>query len=159
MPPTCSVCTHKDRHLIDKALIEGATIRYIAGQYNLSSSAVQRHKDSHLPKKLAKAKEAKEVTEADSLMAELVNLKSKATSLLDQAEATQDYRTAIAAITPIRQVIETLAEIRGELNRQEVVNISISPVWVEIKAVVLDALQPYPEAKIAVANALKEIKQ
>ena len=158
MPQNCSVCLHKSCNEINRLLLDGKSVRYIAEQYGFTASTVQRHK-AHIPKKLAKAKEAKEVTEADDLMSELLSLKSRALSLMDQAEAAQNYPAAISAIGQARQVIETLAEVRGELDRRAIVNVNIIPVWVTIKAALFEALEPYPDARLAVSQKLKEIKQ
>jgi hypothetical protein len=49
MPRVCSVCTHPARVTIDDVLVTGRSLRTISGQYGLSKSAVDRHKESHLP--------------------------------------------------------------------------------------------------------------
>jgi len=67
MPRTCTICEHPQRDEIDYLIINGNTFRHIASQYNFSYRAVKRYKDNHLNKKLAKAKEAKEIADADNL--------------------------------------------------------------------------------------------
>jgi hypothetical protein len=46
----------------------------------------------------------------------------------------------------------------GELNRQPQVNILIAPEWLEVRAVLVQALQAYPEARTAVAAALAGVE-
>jgi len=41
----CSVCQHDEREAIDLALKGGATIRAVAGQFGLSKTAVDRHRN------------------------------------------------------------------------------------------------------------------
>jgi hypothetical protein len=49
MPRMCSVCTHPARVTIDEGLVTGQSLRAISAEYGLSKSAVDRHKESHLP--------------------------------------------------------------------------------------------------------------
>ena len=43
----CSVCNHPERPAIDQALVGGATLAAVSKKYNLSTSALDRHK-AHL---------------------------------------------------------------------------------------------------------------
>ncbi len=54
MPRRCTICTHKSRAKIDKALVARNPFRTIAGQYQVSKSALVRHHDDHLPAALVK---------------------------------------------------------------------------------------------------------
>jgi len=47
MPRACSVCEHEARPEIDKALASGGSIREVAGHWQLSRSAVERHSKAH----------------------------------------------------------------------------------------------------------------
>jgi hypothetical protein len=49
MPRLCSICTHPARATIDDGLVTGQSLRALSAAYGLSKSAVDRHKDSHLP--------------------------------------------------------------------------------------------------------------
>jgi len=50
------VCDHPERHGIDEALVSGTPYRSVAKRFELSESAVYRHKVDHLPAHLLKAK-------------------------------------------------------------------------------------------------------
>ncbi|WP_320211610.1 hypothetical protein [Methanospirillum purgamenti] len=156
MAMKCSICHHPEREAIDKAILAGQSNRSIAAQYKVSQTAVQRHKDNHLPEHLATSKKAEQVTKADDLISDLQFLKEKALTFLAKAEQSEDMRSAAPLISAAVKVIETLAEVRGELNRQAVINVTMSPVWVETRTVILAALQPYPEAREAVVLALED---
>ena len=69
MPRPCSICVHPEREAINKALVVNEPLRDIAGRYGTSKSSLERHKDEHLPVKLAKAHAAKETRLADDLLA------------------------------------------------------------------------------------------
>ncbi len=49
MPRLCTICTHPARATIDEGLVTGQSLRALSAAYGLSKSAVDRHKDSHLP--------------------------------------------------------------------------------------------------------------
>ena len=159
MARTCSICTSKHQKAIDAALVAGEGVRVLASRYvPLTRSAIQRHKEEHLPATMTKAKEAKDVAHADDLLKQVRALQGKATSLLLAAEKQGDYRTALAGIREARGCVELLAKLLGELDETPVVNITISPQWLSVRAVIVQALSDHPEAKRAVAQALAQIE-
>jgi hypothetical protein len=108
-----------------------------------------------MPVTLAKAQEAKETALADDLLAQVKALRNKSISILQKAEAAGDLRTALLGIREARACMELLAEMEGELNRNPVINLSLSAEWLEVRAVLLHALSDYPEARAAAALALR----
>jgi len=155
MPRVCTVCNHPQRHEIDKELVAGGTNRAIAGQYPpLTRSAVQRHKDEHLPEKLAQAHQAAEVAESDSLLAQVKALQVKAGQLLEMAEQQGDVKTALAGIRESRACVELLAKLLGELDERPQINLVQSSQWFDMRNTIMAALDQYPEAKRKVAAAL-----
>ncbi len=48
-----------------------------------------------------------------------------------------------------------LAELEGRLSRQPV-NLLVAPEWLEVRVQILAALQPFPEARQAIAEAIRE---
>ena len=58
MPMTCRVCGHKKRVEIDRALLEGQSLRDIARRTGTTASSLQRHKVDHLVPSLVKAYQA-----------------------------------------------------------------------------------------------------
>lgn len=110
-----------------------------------------------MPRKLAKAQEAKEVAAADDLLGQVKALRNKAISILAKAEQSGDYRTALQGIREARACVELLLEVEGEIERGTV-NIIVSPQWTEIRAVLIAALQHHPEARQSVATALQSIE-
>ena len=156
MPRTCTCCTHPERAAIDAALLANAPLRDIARQFNVSKDALQRHRE-HIPATLAKAQEAREVANADDLLGQVKSLQARAMGILATAESTLNLRTALAAIREARGCIELLAKLTGELNENPVVNITISQEWLEVRTVLLAALERHPEAKQTVLEALGQV--
>jgi hypothetical protein len=56
----------------------------------------------------------------------------------------------------LHRQIEIQARLLGDLDDRPVVNIMASPEWVEVKQVILAALEAYDEAYDAVVQALEE---
>ena len=54
----------------------------------------------------------------------------------------------------IQNQLELVAKLIGELNDQPQVNILIAPEWLTVRAALLSALAPFPEARRAVAERL-----
>src|SRR5215217_256255 len=157
MPRRCTVCAHLQRQDIDELLVSGAPYRSVAKRFGLSESAVYRHKTEHLPAHLSKAKEAEEAARADDLLDQVRHLQTHALDILERAEKSGDLRTALAAISQARGNLELLGKLAGQLDERPVVNLNISPQWLELRAVIVTALEPHPAAHRAVLGALESV--
>src|SRR5215467_10442490 len=129
MPMTCKVCGHKKRLEIDRALLEGQSLRVIARRTGTTASSLQRHKAEHLARSLVKAHEAREVARADSLLDDVRTAEGRAERLygvaediLEEAREAKDRKTALDAIraavnimAEARQYLELRGELTGEL--------------------------------------------
>ena len=104
--------------------------------------------------KLVMAEKAAEVAEADSLLGQVRDLQSRAYGILDKAEGTGDLRTALGAIREVRGNLELLANLLGELDERPVMNLHVSAEWLELRAVIVGALEPYSEATGAALRAI-----
>jgi hypothetical protein len=173
MPRTCTICQHPKRADIDKALVDGEPYRSIAKRFDTSDQAMYRHKAEHIPEHLAHAEAAKEVASATTLLehvrlshARLEQMLFTAEMMVVHAQQTNDRRGVLEAIRTVTTVhrelrgyFDLLGELEGELSRQPVVNVHLSPEWQRIRVVLLQALQPYPDARSAVSQALLEVER
>jgi hypothetical protein len=155
MPRRCTVCDHPEKHSIDEALVSSTPYRSVAKRFGLSESAVYRHKTEHLPAHLLKAREVEEVAQAEVLLEQVRLLQAHALDILERAEKAGDLRTALAAISQARGNLELLGKLAGELDERPVVNLNISPEWLELRAVIVGALEPHPAAHRAILRALE----
>jgi hypothetical protein len=56
--------------------------------------------------------------------------------------------------------VELLAKLSGELDERpqvNILNVAASPEWLATQAAMLQALAPFPEARLAVAGALQDM--
>jgi hypothetical protein len=155
MPRSCTVCKHPKRETIDRELVGGASNRSVASLNDVSEAAVRRHKANHLPAKLVMVEKAAEMVEADNLLDQVGDLQRRALAILDKAEEVGGLRMALSAIREARGNLELLAKLLGELDERPVVNALLSPEWLELRAVIVGALEPHPEALRAVVGALE----
>lgn len=160
MPRQCTICVHSERVAIDQVLVAGEPYRNIAARYGTSTGALVRHKTDHLPPHLAQAQEAEEIAQADGLLDQLLTLSRETTAILKEARQgkQKDNELALKAIGRAEKQIELQARLLGELKDGQTVNVLISPEWGQIRSVLLAALAPYPQARIAVATALQGIE-
>lgn len=156
---TCTVCAHAERETIDREIVAGGRNRAIARRYGLEKDAVRRHRDGHLPETLARAQDAAEIAHADGLLDEVRDLQERTLAILSKAEASGDPDTALKAIREARRNVELLARLLGELDETPQVNVLLAPEWIEVRAVMLAALAPFPDARAAVGGALQRIEE
>jgi len=127
----------------------------LADQFGVSKTALIRHKSKHIPERLARATEAAEVAQANTILADVCKLQERAQSILDTAENDGDLKTSLAAIRELRNIIELLAKLSGELETRSTVDIYLTTEYVQLQGTIVEALRPYPDARVAVANALQ----
>lgn len=156
MPRVCTICTHERRLEIDRALIAEEALRDIARRYATSKDALARHRE-HIPKRLSKAREAEEIAQAETLLDKLKELNAETRAILQETREAQDHDLSLKALTRLEKQLELEAKLLGELQPDgATVNIYQAPEWLTLRAVVLQALLPYPDAARAVGKALSE---
>jgi hypothetical protein len=154
MPRSCSVCTHDERDSIEDAFIAGTPKRRIASHYGVSERAVRHHLREHLPALLALARDAEQVSRADSLLDRIEALQSRTLAILEESEQTQDHRVALAAIREARGNLELIGEVTKELDRTPTLNLHLNPEWIELRTVIVGALDGHPDARSDVLAAI-----
>ena len=154
MPRSCTICGHPERAAIDAALVADAPYRHIAARFAVSTGALQRHRAEHLPAGLAKAREAAEVVQADTLLDRLRALNRETADVLKEAKAARDQELRLKAIARAEKQIELEGRLLGELRDGQTVNIVVTPEWQALRTRILVALAPFPEARYALAEVL-----
>jgi len=140
-------------------MLSGLSVRAIAEEFDIGRMAVQRHRQNHLPHELVKSKKLSEMEAADSLVNRIEGLYEKAISLISIAEKDKKFAPAVAAIKEARASLELLAKISGELRTGTTVNLTYSPQWTDLRTVLVNTLQAYPEVLDKVVYALEEAEK
>lgn len=175
MGRSCSICTHKARAEIDRALVSAQPFRKVAERFGTSASALFRHKGGHLAAHLAKAYEAGQVARAAELAREQEGRKATeigealdvvrqlqainvaCLEILKKSRESGKDSVSLQAVDRIHRQIELQAKLLGELQDGQTLNVLIAPEWHRVRAVVVGALRPYPEARLAVVQALESL--
>lgn len=103
----------------------------------------------------AKEGMAARLENAASFIDQLNEVRDKAANLLDQAEASDDLRAAGTFLKELREQIRLMAELEGKISSQPQITIINNPEWVELRTVIITALDPFPQAREAVVNAIR----
>jgi hypothetical protein len=157
VPRACTVCSHEKRYEIEERLAtRQGTYRGIARTYGLSEDAVSRHvSGGHISQLIALAADAERAARADTLLDRIEALQSRTLAILSATEETGEHRTALAAIREARGNLELIGEVTKELNRAPTLNLSLHPQYIEARTLIVQALEPYPQAKEAIVRALE----
>jgi hypothetical protein len=164
MPRACTICQHPERAEIDKALASGESYRGISRTYFGSAKAedaLSRHKAEHLPATVAKAAAVQQVDDARGavdagldVVSQLRAINGVTLAVLKEARERHDGELALKAVDRVQRQIELQAKLLGDLDERPQVNILVAPEWIELRTVLLKALQSHPEARQAVAAVL-----
>ena len=155
MPRPCAVCDHPERDSIDAAIVAGQSIRGIARRYGVSKDSVSRHAQNHLPETLRKAHAVKELTRADDLLGRVETLITEAEGLIEHGKGeTVNVRAWSSGISELRKCLELLARVTGELDERPQITLSMLPEWVEIRTLILAAVDDHPDIQEKIINAI-----
>jgi hypothetical protein len=165
----CAVCSDPKQAEIDQALVLRRPLRKLAEQYGIAKSSLEAHKKAHLSPALKAVQVKRRERGATTAIDRLEQLVQRLERYIAHAEGGPATKTeparlpnltlALTAIRELRATIELLAKVTGELDERPttVVNIAGSREWIEIRAIVVKALVPFPEAMRAVAHHLKKV--
>jgi hypothetical protein len=165
----CSICQHRERAAIDLALARGVSGGAIAKRYRVGPRSVYRHAEKHLPPQLRASLlagpnlsidvEKLRADEGQSFLAGLIALRHRLWALLDAAEEHGDANMGSRVAGQLHKNYELVGQHIGGLSRGTTVNnVLVAPIYIEVRAELIRALLPYPEAKEAVTQALIAIE-
>lgn len=167
----CLVCSHREAVAINVAIARGVSVTALSRRYKISSDSIYRHSANHLPPPL-RAKliagpelegvdlESLRSNESQSLLANLVALRNRLFGSLDVAEEAADSTMVARIAAQLHRNFELVGKLLGDLasGSTSVTNVLITPQYVELRVELVRALAPYPEARQAVASALRLIE-
>ena len=156
--PACSVCSHPRREEFDKALtMHTMSAAAASREIGCHRSSASRHVKNHLLPSARKAADDPALGDID-IVAELKALYQKMQTHLQRAEQADNWQAIRAFHAEARHDLDFLARLLGELDERPVINILLSPQWLEVRGVLMTALAPFPAARAAVASALLRVE-
>jgi hypothetical protein len=158
MPRRCKICTNERREAIERDILAGTPAREIAERYvTLSHTSVQRHADNHMAEALARSREVVELSDAERLKDELERVKADVHRLKTKAEEEGDIKTALMGCDRALKALDLQARLAQLIQTAPTVNVLISPEWLELRAVIVTALEPHPDARESVLQAIRSV--
>ena len=156
MPRPCSICAHNKASQINRDLVKGVSPVDVSAKYQVSQFALYRHRKNHLTRSLSEDPKVKELRITDNAVETLRNMLQKLREIEKKAERAKNLNISILAIREVCRITELLEKIAGRLKDSEV-NIYMNLQFVTIQTAIVEALEPYPEAKLAVVEALGNV--
>lgn len=165
MSRVCTICSSPRRDRIDSELAGGESPAGIARRHRLSEDALRRHKTNHLSPALAKVAVERYGNETartafESVVDRVESLVVRLEVLLSIAEEKKALTGGSNVARELRQCLELIARLRGELDDRPVVttvNVLATPEFAAAVTAILSATEAYPEARIAIADRLEAL--
>ena len=157
--PRCKCGQHPDHLELDAAYLRNEiSLQQYAARVGCTRQSVDRHVKGHLPDALLAASDIAVVACGDSLLSQLQEARNRTLSLLDKAEDAQDtkvYGPPVGYLREIREQLKFIAELEGRIASQPTINLTINAEWIEMRTLIVNALDEFPEAKERVLRAIR----
>ena len=182
--PSCLVCAHDKRESIEGGLLQGKPLASIAREHGISRETIRNHRDRCIPEVLARSRHAEAIRRGDRLVDQAEYLYSRAVKVLERAEAARETSlqleslpvelreeveaiaealaasdlTVLRAIREARPTLELLAKLAGQIREEVTLNLVQAPDYQALRRAILEAVRPYTEAHLALADAMNEFQ-
>lgn len=167
-----SITEHVDRARIERDLALGRPLRIIAKKYGVSITAAFRHKKK-LPPQLKAALAAHalrpaedldklRVEESEGLLGHLAAQRARLLISQDACLEAEQFGLVAQLAAGIHRNIELVGKYLGEFashSTQTTISILVTPEYLDLRASLLRALQPYGDARRAVAATLHQVEE
>ena len=109
-------------------------------------------------KALADEIESADVHKGDTYLQLVIGLQKKALDALEQQNAKEDPKSWAMISREARGYVELMGKALDRIRDapQQQINILVHPEWVELRTLIITALEPYPEAREAVVHAIRQ---
>jgi hypothetical protein len=143
---TCTVCQHADRALIDQEVLERKlSRRRIASLHGLQRDAVNRHAANHIAAPSEPVSVSESATPRQNVEAIVAHLAAKLRSGVIRVDELRELRLAELQLDQMSggrsPEPRTAADVEG---------------WDAMEAAMFEVLEPWPDARRALAEALRE---
>jgi len=168
----CTICSSQARQAIDLCLVNGTSVREVARQFDLSPSAVQRHKTTcmkrmvpaiiapvQVPAYQTPAEKAIEAQNVRSVAQRAGQLVDRMETLAQRFEDTGDTTGLMKAAKEIREGLRLMAQLSGELGpNQTNIQINNVPSMRDSKEwpIIIRVIEAHPEIRDELNQALLE---
>jgi hypothetical protein len=175
--PRCAICRHEERWRIELLRAGGASLDSLAAKFKVDRHAIHRHWHRHVsdeakakmlfgPVEMANLAE-KAAQEGDSVLDYLRMCRSVLAAQLSATSEAGDARGAALVAGQLTRTLETIGRLTGQLSQLAAGHVTInnhvaiinSPAFATVQATMLKALAPFPEARVALVEALRTMDE
>jgi len=132
--------------------------RKIAERFDVSEPALSRHLNDHLAGYVRQALSEYGTDKGVKVLDKLTSTLGRLDEFLDDADSARDAREFVMVAAEMRKELELLAKLQGELQQAGTINVHLHPQWLELRAVIFQALEPHPQARGALLVALQQLE-
>jgi hypothetical protein len=157
VPRTCTICSHAAREEIDSSLVRRTPYRDIARRFGVSTDALSRHLNDHLADYVQQALSKYGLQKGVKVLDKLTATLNRLDSFLDEAEQARDAKEFVIVAGELRRQLELLAKLQGDLEQAGTVNIYLNAEWIELRAAIIQALEPHPHVRADVLRAIQSV--
>ena len=140
MSRVCTVCASPSAGAIDELLRSGRPAQAVATEFAVGQRSMQRHAKAHLDRIVAIAVRDNGHLSGDPLDELVIALRTRA--LAGNPVVAREYRLALSAQAAAQHAAAPTRYLATE------------PEWIVLRSRLLVALEPFPEARRAVVDAL-----
>jgi hypothetical protein len=166
-----SITKHPDRAQIERDLAVGIPVRRLVRKYGVGRDALYRHR-KRLPPQLKAAMLAQSLrpgvdldelrtVESEGLLVHLASQRARLLLWQDACASAEQFQVASAISAQIHRNLELVGKLVGEFAQHHVttsVSVLLSPQYLELRSALLRALQPFPDARAAVVDAIHRLE-
>jgi hypothetical protein len=167
-----TITEHVDCARIERDLALGRPLARIAKKYGVSVAAAHRHKKK-LPPQLkaalaahalrpAEDLEKLRIEESEGLLSHLAAQRARLLISQDACMEAEQFGLVAQLASGVHRNIELVGKYLGEFSQHSVsttISILVTPEYLELRSALLRALQPYGEARRAVAATLHQVEE
>jgi len=161
MTRTCTICDREDIDEIDRRARIEKDIANIAKEFSLSYPALYRHiSANHHIRDVTAIPTSSELATSEDIYKEIEKWHTEARDLHKIAKNDGDIKVALLGLDKALRCLELMLKIHGLIQENNIniiqQNILINnPEWLQLRTVIIKALEPYQEAKAAVLHAIE----
>lgn len=155
----CALCKHPDRTEIERKIAaQELSMTAAAKIANSNKATVSRHMRNCVAKAVAESVKPEPVmVEGLNVVNALLESRKRVLSIYDEARQTGDMRAAIQALQCEVSQLSLMGKLTGQLSDAPQVNFLLNPEFVRLKQILIKTLEPYPDARVKLSEALTEI--
>jgi hypothetical protein len=155
MGRVCTICSHPARDNIEAALIRRVPYRTIVDRFKVTHGPLSRHTNDCLAEDVQQALREYRAKNGVKVLSKLSAMIDRLDAFLDRAEGAGDALEFRAVAAEWRKQLELIAKLQGELAQEGTVTVINNPEWIELRTVIVGALDAHPDARESVLRAIR----